>query len=147
MENSRKQLKINSILVLVLGAASLLQVIAELCFGEINRAQLPEGAPENILEITKIIILVVSLVILLPQFYVGFKGLRIAKKPTASRTHIKWAIVLFVCTIIGILNSVIEVINGNDIKDYISSLLNLALEGIVYYEYIKYARLVAKEME
>lgn len=145
MEHSRKQLKINSILVLVLGAASLLQVIAELCFGEINRVSIPEGSPENILEITKIIILVVSLVVLLPQFYVGFKGLRIAKKPNSSTRHIKWAIVLLVLTIISAIDRAVGILNGNDVKDYVGSLLDLALEGIVYYEYIKYARLVAKE--
>ena len=145
MEQSRKKLRNASLFVLILGAVSLINIVAELCFGEINRVPIPKGSPENILEITKIIILVVSLVVLLPQFYVGFKGLRIAKKPNSSTRHIKWAIVLLVLTIINAIDRAVGILNGNDVKDYVGSLLDLALEGIVYYEYIKYARLVAKE--
>ena len=145
MEQSRKNLKISSIFILILGVVSFIDVIIELFFGDINKATLPEGTTENILLIAKIILLVISFVILLPQFYVGFKGLQIAKKPKSSTRHIKWAVVLLVLTIVGVVNALVGILKGTDAKDYISSLFDGALEGIFYYEYIKYARLVAKE--
>ena len=141
MEQSRKNLKISSILILIFGAISFINVVVQLCFGEINRAELPEGTTDNILLIAKIIILVLSFVILLPQFYVGLKGLKIAKNPTSSKRHIRWAIVLLVLSVIGVVDGVVGMINGSDT---ISSLLDCALESIIYYEYIKYARLVAQ---
>lgn len=145
MEKSRKDLKISSIVILLFGVWSLVDVISQVFFGEINNANVPAGAPDNILEITRIFLIVVSALILLPQFYIGIKGLAVANKPNSSKGHIRWAIVLLVFTIIGFIDAVIRVIGGESIKEYISVFLNLALEGVLYYEYIVFARLVAKE--
>ena len=54
MEQSRKQLKLTSIVVLVLAGFSMLQIVGELLFGELSNPAIPEGAPDNILLITKI---------------------------------------------------------------------------------------------
>jgi hypothetical protein len=145
MDQSRKNLKVSSIVILLLGVWSLVDVLLQVFFGEINNAQIPAGAPDNILEITRIFLIVVSALILLPQFYIGIKGLVVANKPNSSKGHIRWAIVLLVFTIIGFIDAVISVIGGESIKEYISVFLNLALEGVLYYEYIVFARLVAKE--
>lgn len=145
MEKSRKDLKISSIVILLFGVWSLVDVISQVFFGEINNANVPAGAPDNILEITRIFLIVVSALILLPQFYIGIKGIAVANKPNSSKGHIRWAIVLLVFTIIGFVDAVIRVIGGESIKEYISVFANLALEGVLYYEYIVFARLVAKE--
>jgi hypothetical protein len=145
MDQSRKNLKVSSIVILLLGVWSLVDVLLQVFFGEINNAQIPAGAPDNILEITRIFLIVVSALILLPQFYIGIKGLVVANKPNSSKGHIRWAIVLLVFTIIGFIDAVIRVIGGESIKEYISVFLNLAFEGVLYYEYIVFARRVAKE--
>lgn len=145
MDQSRKNLKVSSIVILLLGVWSLVDVLLQVFFGEINNAQIPAGAPDNILEITRIFLIVVSALILLPQFYIGIKGLVVTNKPNSSKGHIRWAIVLLVFTIIGFVDAVIKVIGGQSIKEYISVFLNLAFEGVLYYEYIVFARLVAKE--
>jgi hypothetical protein len=145
MDQSKKNLKVSSIVILLLGVWSLVDVLLQVFFGEINNANVPAGAPDNILEITRIFLIVVSALILLPQFYIGIKGIAVANKPNSSKGHIRWAIVLLVFTIIGFIDAVIRVIGGESIKEYISVFANLALEGVLYYEYIVFARLVAKE--
>ena len=146
MEKSRKNLKTYSFLVLLFGAVSLIKAIVELCFVKIDMSQLPEGTTEETVLIAKIVILVLSVIVLLPQFYVGFKGLRIAKNPTASRTHIKWAIVLLVITALALVSPIVEIVKGNHIGLSVSTLCDLVLEGTIYFEYIRYARSVAKEI-
>ena len=93
MEQSRKYLKWSSVAVLSLVGVYILELISELLWGEINSAVIPEGASENILLITKIFIVAVSVLLLLPQIYVGIKGLIIAKKPTRTKAHIVWAVI------------------------------------------------------
>ena len=94
MEQTQKSLKLSSIFVLLFAGLSMVEIVAELLFGEINSVVIPEGAPENILMITKIILLAVSLLFLLPQLYIGIKGLKIAKCPDSSKGHIIWAAIL-----------------------------------------------------
>ena len=94
MEQTRKYLKLSSIAVLALAFFSLLQIVSELLYGDLNNAAIPEGTPENVLLITKIFVFAVSLLLTLPNIYIGIKGLRIAKKPNSSKGHIVWAIIL-----------------------------------------------------
>ena len=147
MEQAKKQLKISSIFVLLYAGLSLLNIITELLFGEINSTPLPAGSPENILQITKIILLVVSLVILLPKFYVGMKGLGIAKNPNSSKKHITWAMLILVFEAIGFIDPVLGILKQGNIADNFGALAGAALEVIIIYEYIKYAKHVAKLAE
>ena len=112
---------------------------------DFRNVELPEGAPENTVLITKIVVLVISALILIPQFYVGFKGLSVIKKPAKSKAHISWAIVLLVLAIIGLIDPIIGIVNQTNTGDNVGILLNLILEAFIYYDYIKFARLVAKE--
>ena len=96
MEKARTSLKFSSLSVLALAVISLVNIVVGLMSSEFNSAELPAGSPENILTITKIIILVVTLVLLIPRVYVGFKGLKIAKNPDSSKGHIIWAVILLV---------------------------------------------------
>ena len=144
MTESRKQLKIASYLVLLFAAISTIRLALAICFGELNSASIPEGSPENILLITKIILVVVSAAILIPQFYVGFKGLKVAKKPSKAKAHINCAIVLLVLTVLSLIEPVVGIVLQKGAGDYIGTLLDLILEGIIYFDYIRYAKAVAK---
>ena len=57
MEQSRKHLKISSMVVLIFTLGTIFNLVAGLI--DLNGATIPEGAPDNILTITKTILMVV----------------------------------------------------------------------------------------
>ena len=144
MEQTRKQLKISSFLVLLFAGLSLLNLISELAFGEINNAAMPEGAPENILLITKIILISLSVIFLLPQIYVGVKGFMEAKNPTFARAHIVWAKILFVLSVIAMITPLVEIFKWNSVFANVSEFFSILVEALVFFEYIKYATAFSK---
>jgi uncharacterized membrane protein YhaH (DUF805 family) len=144
MEQTRKNFKTASIVVLIFAGLSLLSVIVGLIFGDFNSVEVPADAPENILLMTKTLLLVVSLIFLLPQVYIGVKGLKIAKTPDKSKGHIVWAVILLVFSVLSLITPVVNMVTQGDIMDNVGTLLGALLEVIVYYEYIKYAREVLK---
>ena len=147
MEQAQKQLKISSLIVLLFAGLSLVQIITELAFGEINSATIPEGAPENILLITKIILLSVTLIFLLPKVYAGLKGLQIAKTPDSSQSHIIWAIVALIFEVVGFIDPILDIVNQGNIWENVVMLAEISLEVIILYEYIKYAKALSKLVE
>ncbi len=144
MSQSRKHLKITSILVLILAGLSLLNIVVELCLGDLNNATIPDGSPENILLITKILLFSVSFLLLLPQFYVGVKGLHVAKKPDASKGHIVWAIILLVLAVLGMLSTCVSIFTQGNVRENVSSLLSTVVDVMVLLDFVKYAKAVAK---
>lgn len=144
MEQTRKFLKLSSIAVLVLSGFFMLQVICEILFGELSNAIIPEGVSYNILLITQIVIFTFALLFMLPNIYIGIKGLRIAKKPDSSKGHIIWGIILLVFTVLSLISPIVDIINNGFKYDYISEFLSIAVEASVFFEYIKYAIAVRK---
>ena len=151
MEQTRKNLKTSSIIVLALAVLSLLNILFELFFGELNRelnsAAIPEGAPENIVQIVRIFISVVAVLLLLPHLYIGIKGLRIAKKPNSSGGHIVWGVILLVLTASGLISPLLALLRGNgDSFGNVSELLSISVDVFILFEYVKYARAVRNEI-
>ena len=146
MEQARKNLKISSMLVLLFVGLSLVQIVTGVMFVEPNSVPIPEGSPDNILLITKTFVMVIALVLMLPKIYVGVKGLNVAKNPTASKGHIIVAVIIFVLSILSLIEPAMGILK-QDGSGSISSLFNILLEAIIYYEYIHYARIVAKLSE
>ena len=144
MEQSRKHLRISSWIILLFAALTFIQLLGELAWGEINHAVIPDGAPENVVDIAKIFIAVLTLLCLIPEVYVGIKGLRVAKNPNSSKAHIVLAIVIFVFTLLSLVSPVIGFFGGDDAGENISTVFSLLLNASIYFDYIKYARLVAK---
>ena len=135
MSKSRKHLKISSILVLVLAAATFIKTVVSVIFG---------GIPSAIVLITQISLFIFSAVLLLPQIYVGVKGILVSMHPTRSKLHIIVAIVLFIFSIIGLVFPIIGIINREAIFDNIGTIIGLLLEILVYFDYIKYAKMASK---
>ena len=136
-----------SIIVLALAALSLINIIFELFFGELsealNNTAAPAGSPENIVFISQIFILVVSLLLILPQVYIGVKGLKVAKEPDTSRGHIIWGIILIVFTFASLLTPLLAFIQGDgDAFGNVSELCSLAVDVAVLFEYVRNARAV-----
>ena len=147
MEQSRKNLKNSSIIVLALAGLSLLNILFELFFGELNNATVPEGAPENVVLITQIIILVVSVFMLLPQTYIGIKGLKIAEKPNSSKGHIVWGFILVVFTAADLISPLVSFLQGNgEAFKNVSEFLSIAVDVAVLVGYVKFAMDVRKEI-
>ena len=142
---TKKHLKLSSIIILLFVGFSLLQILFELLFGELNNVASPDGAPKNILLITKIFLLCVSVLLLLPSVYVGIKGLKMANKPDNSKGHIIWATIILVISILSLVNPVIGFVKKEDITESFGALFSLMLEILIYFEYIKLAKAVTKE--
>ena len=149
MEQARKNLKTSSIIVLALAGLSLLNLIFGIFFGdlntELNNATIPDGSPDNVILIAKIFVLVVSILMLLPQLYVGLKGLKMAKKPDSSRGHIGWGIILVVFTAMGLLSPLSAFLQGDgDAFANVAEFMSIAVDVVVLFEFVKYAIAVRK---
>lgn len=143
MEQARKRLKTSSIVVLILGGLTLLNILLEVFFGNLNDAVSPEGASATILLIVKILVLAVSLVLFLPQLYIGIKGLKMAKAPDSSKGHIVWGIILIVLGFVGLISPLTALIQGNgDALGNTSELLSIVVDITVLIEYVSAARAV-----
>ena len=143
MEQTRKNLKTTSIIVLALAGLTLLNLLFELFFGEIKNAEIPAGSPDNILLITQIFILVLSLLMLLPQVYIGIKGLKMAKNPDSSKGHIVWGIILLVFSVLGLLSPLLALVQGDgEAFGNVSEILSMAVDIMILFEYVKYAKAV-----
>ena len=105
MEQSRKHLKISSIIVLIFTLASIFNLIAGII--DLNSATIPDGAPDNIVTITKTVLIVVSGIVLLPQIYIGLKGLKVSLNPDSSKLHIIVATFVFVFSLLSLISPAI----------------------------------------
>ena len=144
MEQIEKKLKLSSIAVLALAVFSLLQIVSELLYGELNNAAIPEGAPENVLLITKIFVFSISLLLTLPNVYVGIKGLRIAKKPNSSKGHIVWAIILLTFASLVLIGQGVGFVRDGFKFENVSAFCSIVVEVAVFVDYIRNAIAVRK---
>lgn len=143
MSISRNHLKEASFLVLLFTAFSFIRMIIQLFVGfEADPTQV--GVSHEIIVVTMIIMFVVGLILLLPQLYVGVKGMKIAKNPTSSKGHIVWAVILLVFSAFGIISTVTSIAEQINVVDNVITLVDHALDVIVYCMYIKYANRVLK---
>ena len=150
MKETRKKLKNFAVIALALAVLSLINVLIELFFGELNSALnnaiVPDGAPGNIVLIAKVFVLVVSLFIILPQIYIGVKGIRIAKDPDSSISHIVWGIILVIFTASSLISPLLSIIRGDaNVLENASQLLSVGVDVFVLVEYVKYAIAVRSE--
>ena len=141
MEQSRKRLKLASIAILAFMGLQLLRIITDLAIGAFGGAE----AAETTEFIANMVLLAVTLLFMLPQLYVGIKGLRIARDPDGSKGHIVWAVILLFICILGIFDPIINIIGGIDVEDSVTSFFDILLQALFYFMYIKYARKVSQE--
>jgi hypothetical protein len=144
MTKSRTQLKIASIIVLIFTALSLFNIVAGLVFGELPEAEMPEGAPENLLLITQIFVLVITAIMLIPQVYVGVKGIKVANKPTSSKAHIIWAIILLAFAAGALATPISAIVTMEYVVSNVFSIISIAAEIVVFLIYIKSATAVSR---
>lgn len=144
MEKARKNLRITSIVVLIFAGLSLINIVAQLIWGDFSNAPIPEGSSDSVLFIAKIVLFGISLLLLIPDVYIGVKGLKVAKKPGSSKGHIVWAIILFVLSIIALISPIVSLFSAESIRESISAILSGLVQILIYFEYIKDAKTLVK---
>ena len=80
---------------------------------------------------------------LFPQTYIGIKGLKIAEKPNSSKGHIVWGVILLVFAVLGLLSPLLALVQGNgEAFGNVSEVLSMAVDIMILFDYVKYARAV-----
>ena len=142
MEYTRKQLKLASIIVLIFAALSLLQVVTDLFTSNFDST----GATETVLLVTRIIVIVISFILLLPNIYIGVKGMSLAKEPKVAKAHIVWAVILLVFAVLSIISPTMSFIqNGFKLDNSVVFFTSVA-EILAFIDYIKYASDLNKQL-
>ena len=144
MEKNKKNLKILSILILALAVYSLIRIVLSVFLIDLNPEDLTDGASATHLLIGQIFVCVVSVILLIPQIFVGIKGIKVSNNPDSSKVHIVWAVILTVLSVIGILSPASELIKGVAVLDNLLAVADMALDAIIYIEYINYAKKLVK---
>jgi uncharacterized membrane protein len=144
MEKNKKNLKILSILILALAVYSLIRIVLSVFSIDLNPEDLTDGASATHLLIGQIFVCVVSVILLIPQIFVGIKGIKVSNNPDSSKAHIVWAVILTVLSVIGILSPASELIKGVAVLDNLLAVADMALDVIIYIEYINYAKKLVK---
>jgi uncharacterized membrane protein len=144
MEKNKKNLKVLSILILALAVYSLIRIVLSVFSIDLNPEDLTDGASATHLLIGQIFVCVVSVILLIPQIFVGIKGIKVSNNPDSSKAHIVWAVILTVLSVIGILSPASELIKGVAVLDNLLAVADMVLDAIIYIEYINYAKKLVK---
>ena len=146
MEQKRKNLKVVSAIVLVFTGLTFLRTAAGYLFTDQGVAILPDGSSVILQLIVRLIMAAVTLVYVLPQIYMGVKGLRIAKNPAPAKAHVVWAWILLVIAILGLIEPVTAVLQPGGLAGNVVALIIGLLSIVIYFAYIRCARAVAKAL-
>ena len=142
MEKARKNIKVTAICIIAL---ALLKLVASIVNFVTKGVEIPESmiTPEltrDALHAIMVVVWVVTLILHLPSFYVGFKGLKVAKNPDNSKAHIVWATILLVFAVISVLSQVGELSKATDMLDAILKIVDEVCIGALYIFYILEAK-------
>ena len=129
---------------MALAVYSLVRIVLSVFSIDLNPENLTDGASATHLLIGQIFVCVVSVILLIPQIFVGIKGIKVSNNPDSSKAHIVWAVILTVLSVIGILSPASELIKGVAVLDNLLAVADMVLDAIIYIEYISYAKKLVK---
>lgn len=136
MEKAKNQLKVSSFVILFFVAVSLVNVVLQIFSGKLNVAGMND--------IAKIVAIVISVLLLLPEVYIGVKGLKMAKAPDSSKAHIVWAAILMAFMVIALIDPISALANAQNVLNNIASLAKIILEICIYVIFISSANTLRK---
>lgn len=143
MNKERKLLKEYSEIILILAVFSLVRMVVELCLYGTKAPNIPiEGATGQSVRITVIVTSVIAFLLLLPNFYVGIKGMEQAEKPTGKRAHIVWAIILAVLSLIATITAIVDITKGFSVGKLLA-VLDMAVDTALFIMYYLTATKIA----
>lgn len=147
MEKERKTLKELSILVLIFAGISLVRMIVDVVLNGFSTTQPIEGLSPELTNVLVIVIWVVGVLFLLPEVYVGYKGIKISQNPDDSKRHITIAKIIFVCMILSLVSLIIELVKGTNLVINILTVADVFIDAALYYFYIRYANAIKKQYQ
>ena len=147
MDKDRKTLKEYSVVLLVLAGLSLIRLVFDFCtIGFDVLALGVEGVSESLLKTITIIIFAIAIILLIPEVYVGVKGIKEAKNPTGAKAHITWSLILLILTTIGAISSIIDIFNGYATNKMLE-ILDMVVDASLLYTYYQTAKKVAQQKQ
>ena len=143
MTNSRKNLRDISAIVLFFAVINCVREVLNIFLVDFKMATLPEGATEGLVLVTQIVMAAFALIFLIPDLYVGVKGLKVAKKPDSSKAHIVWATILAVLSVFALLSHISGLAQSGIVNGLIN-IIGTAADVAIYVWYIVCAKQVRK---
>jgi type IV secretory pathway VirB2 component (pilin) len=142
MNNSKRNLKIVSIIILAMALVSLVWGIYGLVTLDTSAVEVPEGMTKEVVHVITMITGAFALLLILPRIYIGVVGLQGGKD--GSRAHIIVAIIFGVLSLVGLISAITS-FNGAALGKSLVGLIEAIIVTAVYALYIKFARDVAKK--
>jgi hypothetical protein len=142
MEKNKKELKTLSYAILFLVALSLIRLIVDICVNGLPKVNV-EGVSAEVANVMTIVAVVLSFVLLLPQVYVGVKGVKIANGGKADKWHIVIAVILGICALTAVVSNCISMVKTFNF-DTVLAVVDSALDVAIFVWYIITARKIAK---
>ena len=142
MNNSKRNLKIVSLIILAMAIFSLVWGIIGLTNVDISGMEIPEGLSPDVMKVITVIVGAFSLLLILPRIYIGIVGLRGGNEN--SRAHIIVAIVFGILSVISLISAITALPGSANMVKGVISLVEAIIVTAVYALYIKFANDVAK---
>ena len=139
----KKDLKIVSIAILALLGLTLITTIVTACINGIPQIQATEGLSKDVLQIASIFAFVLTFVLLLPQVYIGVKGIKIANGGEFGKAPFVWVIILAILAVIATISALSNMFNAFNF-DTILVAVDCALDVVLYVCYYLCIRSIAK---
>ena len=144
MEKTRKQLKEISVVILILAAFSLIRAVVDVILTDFSQASRLEGVTPGLILATQIFLIVFAFVLMIPEIYVGVKGIKIANASSSSKAPIVWAVILAIFSGVGVISSVSSLIQQGDLVGDLLELADKVVDVLLYITYINYAKKLIK---
>lgn len=141
MDKNRKVLKEYSIVILILAAISLVRMVVDvLVYG--FTMPVPEDIDKKVMKTVAIIVFVIGLLLLLPNVFVGVRGLKEAKNPTDRTAHIVWAMILAILAVLSTVSAIRDITKGFTISKLLE-VFDVALDAGIFFMYYFTAKKVS----
>ena len=141
--DKKKDLKVVSIVILALLGLTLIRTIVNACVNGIPQIQATQGLTKDILQIASIIAFVLAFVFLLPQLYLGVKGIKIADGCEFGKAPFVWVIILVILAVIATISALSNMFQAFNF-DTILVAVDCALDVALYVYYYLCIRSIAK---
>ena len=137
MEKAKKNLKVWSILYIILAIVDVVSIIGAYLSGDLKVANISENMQTAVL----IIVIGLATLMALAKLFLGIQGYRQANDKTKGTGHITFAKIIFVISIIGCVAYIPDIINGFNYRKISDLCLNL-FSLFVVFDYIKQAKYI-----
>lgn len=119
-------------------------MVLDAVFTDLNIQNLPDNVTAGFTMVIRIAMLVFGFILLLPQTYIGIRGIKLSKKPDSSTAHIVWAVILTVFAVTGIFSPISEMMQGGNIAANLLEAFDMAIDIALYISYVVFAKQVHK---